>query len=130
MYYIDTPTRRVDAFDYEIATGAISRRRTVFQLGELPGGPDGMTIDTEGRLWIATWGGWSVLCVDPMTGELLCKVQVPASNVTSVCFGGPKLQHLYITTAGRGNDPAQPHAGDVFVAEVKATGLPTTLFNG
>jgi sugar lactone lactonase YvrE len=132
LFYIDTPTRRIDAFDYH--AGAISNRRTIFQMNDLPGGPDGMCIDSAGRLWVATWGGWSVLCIDPTSGTVVAKVSVPASNVTSCCFGGPDLGTLYITTARVGlNEQSlrdQPEAGSVFMAHVDAIGLKTELFRG
>ncbi len=63
MYYIDTPTRRVDVFDYDLDSGAISNRRPAYDLnwdGNLGGSPDGMTIDSLGNLWVATWGGSKV----------------------------------------------------------------------
>lgn len=132
FYYIDTPTRRVDAFDWDPATGAIANRRKVIEFAEGLGSPDGHCIDAEGKLWVAMWGGGAVLRVDPASGRVVGRVEVDAPNVTSCCFGGPGLSTLYITTPRIGMDAAasarHPHAGDVFAAEVEYFGLPTEKF--
>ena len=139
MYYIDTWTRRVDAFDFELETGAISRRRTAFEVPESMGGPDGMTIDEEGMLWVALWGGWGLGRWDPRTGRLLEKIDLPVEKVSSCVFGaagrGPSaLDKLYITTASVGLRPddlkRQPAAGGLFILEPGVKGLPATPFAG
>ncbi|MEM7624215.1 MAG: SMP-30/gluconolactonase/LRE family protein [Planctomycetota bacterium] len=135
LYYIDTPTQRVDAFDWDPDTGVIAGRRTVIDLSNTPGSPDGMSADADGRLWVATWGGGAVLCIDPgdataNAGHIVGRVAVSAPHVTSCCFGGPDLKTLYITTARIGMSheqlASQPHAGDVFAARVDRPGLPGT----
>ncbi len=134
MYYIDSPTRRVDAFDFNAETGEISGQRTAVALAEGIGYPDGMTIDAEGKLWVALWEGWGVGCFDPATGEMIAKVEVPVACVTSCCFGGPDLTDLYITTASRDlkeeDRPTQPDAGGIFVARPGVKGTPSIRFNG
>jgi len=119
MFFVDSPTRRVAAFDFELETGAIENRRTVIETTE--SFPDGMCSDAAGNLWIALWGGWSVACFDPRTGTQLAKIEVPVERVTSCCFGGEKGQDLYITTASRDltseTRARQPLAGSVFVAK-------------
>ncbi|MDG0792689.1 SMP-30/gluconolactonase/LRE family protein [Cohnella ginsengisoli] len=134
MYYIDTPTQRVVAFDYDTATGAVANRRVVVEMPTDEGSPDGMTIDAEGMLWIAHWGGWQVSRWDPATGEKLLSVPVPASQVTSCAFGGERLDRLYITTArvglGEAELAAQPHAGGLFCADVGVRGLPAAEYVG
>jgi len=134
FYYIDTPTRRVDAFDFSPTTGEISHRRTVIRVPEEMGKPDGMTIDREGMLWIALWGGWCVSRWDPVQGELLGRVHVAAERVSSCCFGGPDFSQLYITTARSGLDQEgldnQPLAGGLFRVETGHQGLPCTPFAG
>ena len=87
MYYIDTPTGAVDAFDYDEKTGAIKNRRVVVKVPDGMGSPDGMTIDAKGNLWVALWGGHGVGCFDPNTGKLLKKINVPAPNTSSCAFG-------------------------------------------
>lgn len=134
FYFIDTPTRQVFAFDYDVATGSVSNRRVAITVPEAEGYPDGMTIDSEGMLWIAHWGGWQVTRWNPTTGEKLLSVPVLASQVTSCTFGGPELDELYITTARVGLDTeqlaAQPHAGGLFRVKVGVTGLPVERFRG
>lgn len=119
MYYIDTPTFEVAAFDYDLSTGAISNRRVAIRIPESDGYPDGMTIDREGCLWIAHWDGWQVTRWDPETGRKLHSIRLPVSRVTSCAFGGEDQQDLYITSARTGLSEAelarQPLAGAVFV---------------
>src|SRR5690606_19311707 len=121
FYYIDTPTRQVVAYDFEIATGELSNRRVVINVDPSDGLPDGMTIDAEGMLWVALWGGWKVIRWNPHTKEKLLEIKLPVSQVTSCTFGGKNLKDLYITSAKIGLTPnelaVQPHAGALFVVE-------------
>ncbi len=134
FYHIDTPTRQVSAFDYDARHGGIRNRRVVVRFPEGPeyGRPDGMTVDSEGMLWIAHWDGATVSRWNPETGEILAAVRVPASLVTSVTFGGERLDTLYITTARHNLSPeklaGQPYAGGIFAIEPGVTGLPVNLF--
>jgi len=132
MYYIDSPTRRIDAFDYDLATGAIGHRRTAVSIPEGMGYPDGMSIDAEDHLWVGLWGGWAVAHFDPRTGKLLSRIEVPSANVTACAFGGPTLQDLYITTARErcGDLADQPHAGGLFRARPGVRGVPSVAFGG
>ncbi len=127
LYYIDTPTQAVAAFDYALATGAISGRRNVISIDKATGSPDGMTIDAEGMLWIAHWGGSRVTRWNPTDGSLLQTIHLPVARVTSCWFGGPNLDELYITTASTGlsaeERAAQPHAGGLFRYKGAAKGL-------
>lgn len=102
MYFNDSPTRKVKAFDYDIKTGIIKNGRVIITFNKEDGYPDGMTIDSEGKLWIAHWGGYGVGRWDPQTGRIIDKIDIPAKRVSSVTFGGPDLDDLYITTARRG----------------------------
>lgn len=125
VYYIDTARRCVDAFDFDAGSGALANRRAVVSF-EGPGVPDGLTIDDEGCLWVALWGGSRVERIDPHTGERVAVVKVAASQVTSAAFGGVRRDVLYLTTARRGLDAAslarQPHAGDLFAVDAGVTG--------
>ncbi len=116
LYYIDTPSGAVDRFALDPDTGVLLGRERVLDLGG-PGLPDGMTLDAEGCLWVALWGGGEVRRYTP-DGLLDRIVTLPVSLVTSVAFGGDHLDVLYITTANDGLSPearrAQPHAGDLF----------------
>lgn len=132
MYYIDTPTRQVVAYDYNVETGDISGKRAVIEVPHDLGMPDGMTADREGMLWIALWGGWQVTRWNPHTGQLLASYDVPAGFTTSCCFGGPELTDLYITTAQPEASPPpvrpQPHAGGLFRLKTNIQGLETFTF--
>ncbi|WP_051781800.1 MULTISPECIES: SMP-30/gluconolactonase/LRE family protein [unclassified Streptomyces] len=130
VYYADSPTRRVDVFDHDPATGALSARRTFADTG--PAGlPDGLAVDTEGRVWVAVWGAGQVRAYTP-DGALHAVVTVPASQVSSCAFAGPDLDLLMITTAADGLTAeqlaAEPHAGRLFVCRPGATGLPVPPF--
>ncbi|CAG2059153.1 unnamed protein product [Timema podura] len=101
MYHIDTDDNKVHAFDFDPVKGQIANQRTAFDFTEnnIKGFPDGMTIDTEDKLWVACFGGGQVIRIDPTSGKLLSSLAIPANNVTSATFGGPQLDELYVTTA-------------------------------
>ncbi|MFT4015577.1 MAG: SMP-30/gluconolactonase/LRE family protein [Agriterribacter sp.] len=134
MYYIDSPLKRVDVFDYENATGNVRNRRIAFTIPEGLGSPDGMTIDNEGYLWIAVWGGSCVGKFDPLTGEMKLKIIVPAPHVTSCAFGGNDMDTLYITTARENLTEDElrkyPLSGSVFSAKPNSKGIPAHFFKG
>ena len=134
IYYIDSPTRQVVAFDYDLATGTVSNKRVAITIPEGGGSPDGMTSDEEGMLWVAQWNGWQVSRWNPHTSELIEVIPVPVAKVTSCSFGGEHLDILYITTAsvniGPEGDPEQPLAGSVFSIKTKVKGAPTFTFGG
>ena len=133
MYYIDTPTQRVDAFDYDLASGTIENRRPLIEIPEEAGSPDGMTIDAEGFLWVALYGGRAVRRFSP-DGRLERVVELPAANVTSCAFGDPDLDRLFITSARQELSPAdlaaQPQAGALFGHRPGAQGVPADRFAG
>ena len=130
-YYIDSPTRRMDVFDCDMASGTVSDRRIAFELPEGMGYPDGMCIDNEGMLWVALWQGWGVARFAP-GGALLAKVEVPVECVTSCCFGGENWDELYITTSSRDLDEAGNRILCRFRTEPGATPyrLTTSTFDG
>lgn len=132
MYYIDTPTRQVDVLDYDEESGHISNRRTAFQFPMGSGYPDGMTIDAEGMLWVAHWGGGCVSRWNPDSGEQIGRIRVPASLVTSCAFGGSDLSELYITTARIGLHEKElrkyPYSGGLFMAKPGVRGLSPDKF--
>jgi sugar lactone lactonase YvrE len=134
MYYIDSMTYQVDAFDFALAEGTIARRRPVLTFDPAGGLPDGMTIDADGGLWVAFFGGGCVRRFDPVTGESTIQVDLPVSNVTSCAFGGPDLDDLYITSSNRDLDDAghrrEPTAGGLFRIRPGVRGTPTDLFAG
>ena len=119
MYYVDSPTKRVDRFDYD---GEVSNRRPFVHIEEGVGVPDGLVVDDEGGVWLALYGGAQVRRYSP-DGELTEKLAVPADNVTAVWFAGNRL---FITTA---RSP-QPLGGSLFVAEPGVTGPAARIFTG
>lgn len=134
FYYIDTPTRKVRAFDYDLETGAIANAREAVHVPESFGWPDGMTSDMQGNLWVAMWGGAQVTKWDPATGQLLERIPVPAKNVSSCVFGGKNMNELYFTSARVGLDEETlkqyPLTGGVFRLETKVEGMPSFEFAG
>jgi sugar lactone lactonase YvrE len=134
MYYIDTPTHTVQAFDYEDATGAIANARVIIRVPEAAGSPDGMTIDADGNLWLALWGGAAVRCYNPATGQALQTIAVPALHTSSCAFGGPGLKTLFITSARHELTPAQlreyPLSGSLFAVEPGVAGVPASVYQG
>jgi sugar lactone lactonase YvrE len=130
-YYIDTPTRRIDRFAYDAATGALGQRTTHVDTSGLPGWPDGMTIDAAGDLWVAFWGGWCVRRFSGADGRLVQELPVPAEQASACAFGGPRLDRLFVTSARTELSQArlaeQPLAGSVFVCEPGARGVPERL---
>jgi sugar lactone lactonase YvrE len=130
MYYVDTPTLGVDAFDYDAASCAISNRRRIVTIEEGAGSPDGLVVDAEGCVWVALWDGWAVRRYSP-DGTLRGVVEVPAARVTKPAFGGAALDELYITTAASdAPDPEQPHAGGIFLVRPGVRGLPANVYAG
>ena len=134
LYYIDTPTREIRAYDYDLENGAIANPRVAVHVPESLGWPDGMTSDQRGHLWVGMWGGAQLTRWDPHSGQLLEQIPVPAKNVSSCIFGGPDLDQLYITTARKGLDKAiladYPLTGGVFRLQTQVEGMPVFSFAG
>jgi sugar lactone lactonase YvrE len=136
MYWTDTTAHTVWAFDYDLATGAMRRRRVFARFPPKPaagldgygGRPDGAAVDAEGCYWVAMYEGGRVLRFSP-GGELLREVRVPALCPTMPCFGGPSLQTVYVTSASIKRSAEElarlPHSGGVFAFDVDVPGLPT-----
>ncbi|TVQ24582.1 MAG: SMP-30/gluconolactonase/LRE family protein [Spirochaetaceae bacterium] len=132
LFYIDTPTRRIDTFVYDAETGSVEQRKTLVEVPEELGKPDGMTIDSEGRLWVAMFHGACVTVWDSESGSFLEKIDIPAKNITSVAFGGDDLSTLFVTSARVGMSEADlskyPDAGCLFSVATSATGTPASRF--
>jgi sugar lactone lactonase YvrE len=130
MYYADTPTERVDAFDYDVERGEIAGRRTFVDLHDVPGRPDGLTVDSQGGVWVAMARGGAVRHFDA-DGTSAGVVEIGTPAVTSCAFGGDALRDLYITTACVGLGEADlvryPRAGALLcVPDVGVAGLPAS----
>lgn len=132
MYFIDTPTKQVVRYDFDNTSGTISNPKAVITFSEENGHPDGMTIDQEGMLWVAQWGGYGVSRWDPTKSKLIDFIKVPAANVTSCVFGGDNLSDLYITTARIGTSEEDlekyPNAGGLFKLKTNIKGGTTYQF--
>ncbi len=119
FYHIDSPRRVVMEYRYDDEM-RLSEPHVALDLRDEPGVPDGMTIDSEGALWIAKWGGSAVSRWDPALGEKLGEVKLPARNISCPAFGGPGLKTLFITSA---KGEADDLGGSLFAAEVDASGV-------
>jgi sugar lactone lactonase YvrE len=133
MFFIDSPTGGVDAFAFDLESGWIDDRRRVVDVPADRGMPDGMTLDADGGLWVALYGGAAVHRYLP-DGTLDTVVELPVTNVTSCTFGGPSLEDLYVTTARQGLGErelaAQPLAGSVFTCRPGVAGRLPDRFGG
>lgn len=133
MYLIDSPTKKIFAYDFDPASGSISNRRTFVYTPDDDSVPDGLTVDSEGFVWAAHWGGYKVVRYDP-DGKAEREVRVNAPQVTSCAFGGPDLTDLYITTAWKGLSDEQrraaPMAGDLFLLRTDIRGMEEPRFLG
>jgi len=134
MYYIDTPTRQVAAFDYDVDTGRLTNRRAVAVFPEGAGSPDGMAIDARGMLWIAHFRGGRVSRWNPDNGTMLQAIDFPVKKVSACAFGGANLDELYVTTARieLTDDELrnQPYAGGLFRVRPGVPGVASFEFIG
>jgi len=133
MYFIDSPSQRVDVFDFDVASGSIANRRAFVQIPSGDGVPDGLTVDADDHVWVSLWRGRAVHRYAP-DGSLAAVVRLPVTHPTSCCFGGEGLADLFITTASIALDPAerarQPHAGALFRCRLGVVGRPANRFRG
>jgi len=125
MYFIDSPTLRVDIFDFDLETGELGNRRSFLKFKDSSAIPDGLTTDEDGGVWVAFFGGGEVRRFDT-EGKVTHIVEIPVKQVTSCCFGGEDMSDLFITTAQYGMDSdslaREPLAGSLFRAK--------TIFKG
>jgi D-xylonolactonase len=119
LYFVDSAARRIYAYDYSVKTGDVKNRRVFVDVPREEGVPDGLTVDSEGFVWCAHWFGGCVIRYDP-DGVAAYRLNVPASQTSSVAFGGPDLTDLFITSASfsdslplapPGYDPALGYVG-------------------
>lgn len=133
LYFVDMFHSQILAYDHDPATGALENRRVFAAVPEEAGLPDGLTIDSEGFVWNARWGGWRVTRYDP-NGQIEREIRLPVQNVTRCAFGGEQLDVLFINSAWYGlsaaERKAQPLAGDLFCIQVDVKGLAEPKFMG
>lgn len=114
FYHIDTPTKKVKQYDYDLETAEVSNGRTVVEIsGE--GSPDGMCVDVDEKIWVAEFGGKRVCKWDPETGEKLVEIPMPVTDITSCFIGGPDKNYLYITTG----QTEEPLSGGLFRVKIR-----------
>ncbi|MGI5443081.1 SMP-30/gluconolactonase/LRE family protein [Streptomyces shenzhenensis] len=127
MYYVDTPTRRIDVFDFDGEQAM--NRRPLAEIEEGAGFPDGLTVDADGCVWVALWDGAAVRRYTP-GGALDRVLTVPAVRPTACAFGGTDLTDLYITTARTGLNQPHPLSGSLLVLPAAGRGVPHPPFAG
>ena len=133
MYYADTVTSSRGPLRLRPVSGDIKNRREFVTVRHGGGRPDGLTVDSEGAVWVATWPGYGVHRYLP-DGTLDAVIPLPVSNVSSIELGGPDLRDAFITTAWEllteEEHAAQPLAGSLFRTRVNVPGIPRTPFAG
>lgn len=133
MYYVDSNRSVINAYAFEPASGAMSKKRIFKQFAPGLGLPDGLTVDSEGFVWCAIYDGWKVLRLNDL-GQIIDEILMPVSRPSSVAFGGENLNELYITSIseGLGSEEKinQPMAGDLFMVRQDVKGIPEPKFAG
>ncbi|MET8470884.1 SMP-30/gluconolactonase/LRE family protein [Streptomyces sp. NPDC006422] len=127
MYYVDTPTGRVDVFDVD--GERVGNRRELARIEDGAGSPDGLTVDADGCVWVALWDGAAVRRYTP-EGKLDRVLPLPVSRPTACAFGGPDLRDLYVSTARVGLDAPEPLAGSLLVVPGVGQGVAQPAFGG
>lgn len=123
FYFTESNANTIHRFAYDEGTGELSDRRTFSEFDGEEGMYDGLTVDAEGRVWSALWGGGAVVRHAP-DGGIERRIPVPATNVTSLTFGGPDLREVYVSSATLQADPDDASPGAVFHASVDVRGKP------
>ena len=133
LYFADSFRRAIWAFDFEIDAGAISNRRVFADLASHRGAPDGSCVDAQGFLWNAEFGGHCVTRYAP-DGRVDRTIELPVTNPTCCCFGGPNLDTLYVTSSTHRHTAAEreaePYGGGLLAIDVGVRGLPEAAFGG
>ncbi len=133
LYVSEMFANKITAYDYEAETGGVGNRRVFVEIPKEAGMPDGLTVDSQGFVWAAHWGGWRVTRYDP-AGKLEREIRLPVELVTCIGFGGEHLDELYITTAwynlSESQRKEQPLAGDLFRIKTDVRGIVEPEFAG
>jgi len=144
VYWADTPTHAVRAWEWDAQANLLSTERVFHRFAGKPEGwraeqpagyggrPDGASVDAQGRYWVAMYEGAQLVCLDA-NGKLLEALPVPAQCPTMPCFGGDDLRTLFITTGRHGRGSGElarlPDSGSVFHTRVDSPGLPVNFFD-
>jgi sugar lactone lactonase YvrE len=133
MYLTDSLQYMIYVYDFDTAAGAITNRRPFIHTPNENGMPDGLTVDSEGFIWSARWGGWKITRYDP-SGQVEREIHLPVQYPTSCAFGGEHLDELFITSAwtalSEEQREHQPYAGDLFRLKTDIKGLESPKFAG
>lgn len=132
MYHIDTPTKQIRSYDFDVISGDISNSQIAIDTAAhgYTSSPDGMTIDENDNVWVAFCHGACVVCFDPRTGEQLQMIDLPCVETTACAFGGPNLERLFVTT-GIHKKIEEDHAGKVLVIDgLGVKGVPAFAYKG
>lgn len=135
MYFIDSLLWKVFAFDFDLKTGSLTNKRVAVAIDPELGFPDGLCVDSEDKLWVAIYNAGVVNRYDPLSGSVLRSVKLPASKITSCCWGGKNLDELYVTSAreclSEEKVKNEPLAGSVFkVTNLNCKGMLANEYNG
>lgn len=131
MYYIDTMRHQIELFDFDGTDGSLHNRRKFMDIPEEWGLPDGMTLDAEGHLWVALWGGGAVIRIDKEHRRVLRRIELPAPKASCPVFGGEQMNELFITTAAWNEDISVfPAAGNTFRISLDVCGRRMNYFKG
>ena len=128
-YFVDSATRRIDQYEFDLASGTLGKRST---LAEVDSFPDGLAVDVDGGIWVALFQGWEVRRLTP-SGKTDRIIRMPGSQVTTCAFGGDDLCTLFISVSPHGMDPKAlqgEKAGYIFAIDVGIQGLRTHEFLG
>jgi sugar lactone lactonase YvrE len=127
MYFADSMTNQIDAFDFNLEQGLISNRRLFANFDR--GVPDGSSVDSEGFLWNARWGAGCVVRFDP-SGNIDRTVELPVTQPSSCSFGGQNLEILYVTSARTGLTNLNSFDGALLALDVGVRGFSSPEFAG
>lgn len=130
MYFVDSPTRRIDRFDFDADIGTIANRTTIVEIEVGAGSADGLAVDADGCIWVAVWGSSQVRRYSP-AGECIASLTLPVTCPSSCAFGGQDWSTLFVTTARLSLTPEEQEreivAGGIFAADVGVSGIPIAL---
>lgn len=126
LYHTDTPAGTIYRFPF--ADGQVGARTPFIRFEAGWGKPDGMCVDANGGLWVAHWGGSRITRFTP-DGKFDRAIALPASQITNICFAGPKLDRMFVTSAADGK-PKEEHAGALFEVQSGTTGFAPNLYAG
>ena len=131
FYYIDSLRYKIACYRFESESGSITFERDIISIDQEMGIPDGMTIDADGNLWVAIYDGGCILSINPNSGKIVGRVEVPAKKTSSCTFGGEDLDTLFITTISEDTDPnTDPLAGSIFSVKPGVKGTKANFFGG